>query len=159
MASGKLSTLMRPSLYWCLAFISVALYKEFFRGSAGGPAGQGGPPSPSWGTGVALLVLVVSTVFIAWMSEVLVGSVEQAAGAVGMSKVFVGVIVVAIVGNAAEHSTAVMIALKNCLDALLVSLSVSDMRPRLPRVFLAVWAAGFGVNLGSVLASRGEAAM
>lgn len=42
------------------------------------------------------------------------------------------------------------------LDALLVSLSVSDMRPRLRYAFFAVWAAGFGANLGATLASRVE---
>jgi Ca2+:H+ antiporter len=50
------------------------------------------------------------------MSEILVGSVEQAAEAVGMSSLFVGIIVVAIVGNAAEHSTAVLAAIKNRMD-------------------------------------------
>src|SRR5262249_36073048 len=46
----------------------------------------------------------------------LVGSVEQAAHAFGMTSVFVGVIVVAIVGNAAEHSTAVLMAMRNRMD-------------------------------------------
>ena len=50
------------------------------------------------------------------MSEILVGSVEQAAHTFGMTSVFVGVIVVAIVGNAAEHSTAILMAMKNRMD-------------------------------------------
>ena len=50
------------------------------------------------------------------MSEILVGSVEPAAQAFGMTGVFVGVIVVAIIGNAAEHSTAILAALKNRMD-------------------------------------------
>lgn len=50
------------------------------------------------------------------MSEILVGSVEQAAEAMGMSKVFVGIIVVAIFGNAAEHSTAILMAMRNRMD-------------------------------------------
>ena len=73
-------------------------------------------PSQPWSWQVARLVLGVSTLFIAWMSEILVGSVEQAAEATGMSSVFVGIIVVAIVGNAAEHSTAVLAAIKNRMD-------------------------------------------
>lgn len=64
----------------------------------------------------ALLVLLGVSVLIAWMSEILVGSVEQAAAAMGMSKVFVGIIVVAIVGNAAEHSTAILMAMRNRMD-------------------------------------------
>jgi Ca2+:H+ antiporter len=95
---------------------SLHTHKELFRGSVGEPSGEEAPPSQPWNERVALLVLGVSTFFIAWMSEILVGSVEQAAEAVGMSSLFVGIIVVAIVGNAAEHSTAVLVAIKNRMD-------------------------------------------
>jgi Ca2+:H+ antiporter len=53
------------------------------------------------------------------MSEILVGVLEAAAHALGMTQLFVGVILVALVGNAAEHSTAVMVALKNKMDLAL----------------------------------------
>jgi Ca2+:H+ antiporter len=59
------------------------------------------------------------------MSEFLVGSVESAAHAMGLSDVFIGVIVVAIIGNAAEHSTAVMVAMKNEMD-LAVTIAVGS---------------------------------
>jgi Ca2+:H+ antiporter len=95
---------------------SLRTHKELFRGSVEAPSGEGVHPSQPWSWQVALLVLGVSTFFIAWMSEILVGSVEQAAEATGMSNVFVGIIVVAIVGNAAEHSTAVLVATKNRMD-------------------------------------------
>jgi len=68
---------------------------------------------PIWLSG---LILVVCTGFIALLSEFLVGSIEHTAARLGMSEVFVGVFVVAIVGNAAEHSTAVLVALKNKMD-------------------------------------------
>jgi Ca2+:H+ antiporter len=61
-------------------------------------------------------MLVGATVLVAWMSELLVGAVEEAAHVLGLTEVFVGVIVVAIIGNAAEHSTAVLVALKNKMD-------------------------------------------
>ena len=64
----------------------------------------------------AILILLGATGLIAWMSELLVHSVEAASESVGMSKIFVGVIVVAVIGNAAEHSTAVLVALKNQMD-------------------------------------------
>jgi Ca2+:H+ antiporter len=64
----------------------------------------------------AALILLVATGFVAWMSEMLVGTVEHAAERLGMSDVFVGVFLVAIIGNAAEHSTAVLVALKNKMD-------------------------------------------
>lgn len=69
-----------------------------------------------WPVPVALGVLIFATALVAWISEILVGSVEHAAETLGMSHVFVGVIVVAVIGNAAEHSTAILMALKNRMD-------------------------------------------
>ena len=67
----------------------------------------------------AVVTLVVATALIAWMSEMLVGAVEEASHTLGLTRVFVGVIVVAIIGNAAEHSTAVLMAIKNRMDLAL----------------------------------------
>jgi Ca2+:H+ antiporter len=64
----------------------------------------------------AVIILVVATALIAWMSELLVHAVEPASKAVGLTEIFVGVVVVAIIGNAAEHSTAVLMAIKNQMD-------------------------------------------
>jgi len=69
--------------------------------------------------GRAIVTLVVATALVAWMSELLVGAVEETSRVLGLSEVFVGVIVVAVVGNAAEHSTAVMVAMKNHMDLAL----------------------------------------
>jgi Ca2+:H+ antiporter len=69
-----------------------------------------------WPLGKAVGILAVATALIAWMSEILVGAVEQTAHSLGMTSVFVGVIVVAIIGNAAEHSTAILMARQNRMD-------------------------------------------
>jgi Ca2+:H+ antiporter len=69
-----------------------------------------------WGTRKSAVVLLVSTGFVAWMSELLVGAVNEASRTLGMTEVFVGVVIVAVVGNAAEHSTAVVMAWKNQMD-------------------------------------------
>ncbi len=90
---------------------SLVTHKQLFSGSAG--AEEHGE---SWSIGKAVSVLAGSTAVLAWMSEILVGSVEPAAKSFGMTSVFVGVIVVAIVGNAAEHSTAVMMAMRNRME-------------------------------------------
>jgi Ca2+:H+ antiporter len=90
-------------------------HKQLFV-SHGSEEDESAEHAAAWSVGRSLIVLGVSTALIAWMSEILVGSVEQAAHAFGMSSVFVGVIVVAIVGNAAEHSTAVIVAHKNRMD-------------------------------------------
>ncbi len=62
------------------------------------------------------LVLLGATLLVAWMSELLVHAVEPASKALGLTEVFVGVIAVAIIGNAAEHSTAILMAMKNQMD-------------------------------------------
>jgi Ca2+:H+ antiporter len=72
--------------------------------------------APEWGRAVAMIVLLVATAGVAVMGELLVRSVDEAADVLGMSSVFVGVIIVAIVGNAAEHSTAIVVAMKNKMD-------------------------------------------
>ncbi len=71
---------------------------------------------PLWSLRGALLVLVVATVLVAGASELLVGSIEAARGALGLTNLFLGVIVVAIIGNAAEHGSAVLMALRNKMD-------------------------------------------
>jgi Ca2+:H+ antiporter len=70
----------------------------------------------TWGLPHASGVLLASTIFVAWMSEILVGAVESTSESLGLNAVFMGVIVVAIVGNAAEHSTAILMAMKNQMD-------------------------------------------
>jgi len=72
--------------------------------------------------GRAVTVLALATAGIAWMSEILVGALEPAAHELGLSDVFVGVFVVAILGNAAEHATAISVALKDRMD---LSLSIA----------------------------------
>jgi len=69
-----------------------------------------------WGVRNSIIVLSVSTVLVALLAELLVKQVEATAQAIGMTHMFIGVIVVAIIGNAAEHSTAILMALKNKMD-------------------------------------------
>ncbi|HTH52577.1 MAG TPA: calcium/proton exchanger [Edaphobacter sp.] len=94
---------------------SLYTHKSLFQGNSAGEEEKSEEETP-WSLRKALLVLGVATALIAWISEILVGSVQQAAAAFGMTEIFVGVIVVAIIGNAAEHSTAVLAALKNRME-------------------------------------------
>ena len=64
-------------------------------------------------------MLAAAIVGIAWMSELPVGSIQPAAASLGLGSAFVGVFVVAILGNAAEHATAITVALKNRMDLAL----------------------------------------
>lgn len=84
--------------------------------SGGAVAPDKGHAKHAWPVGKAVGVLLAATALTAWVSEILVGSVEAAAHTFGMTPIFVGVIVVAIIGNAAEHSTAVLAAWKDRMD-------------------------------------------
>jgi len=95
---------------------TLVTHKQLF-GGEGGEA-HGGEAHP-WSVGKSVAVLAGATALIAWISAILVGSVEHAAHSFGMTSVFVGVIVVAIIGNAAEHSTAILVARKNRMDLAL----------------------------------------
>jgi Ca2+:H+ antiporter len=69
-----------------------------------------------WSVGKAVGLLVVASVLAAWMSEVLVGAVEGASEGLGVSKMFIGLVVLAVVGGAAELGSAVMMGRKNRMD-------------------------------------------
>lgn len=71
---------------------------------------------PEWGKGKAIGVLFVATLAVAYISEHLVHTFEYVAASFGWSELFIGVIIVAIVGNAAEHASAVLMAFKNKMD-------------------------------------------
>ena len=65
----------------------------------------------------AIAMLIASTICIAVISEIFVGTVEPMAESAGLSKTFVGIILVPLIGNAAEHSSAVIMALKDKMNA------------------------------------------
>ena len=69
-----------------------------------------------WSLKKAIIILIVATVFIAIESEFLVDGVEGITGKLGLSDSFVGIILIPIIGNAAEHTTAITMALKNKMD-------------------------------------------
>ncbi|MGZ4107389.1 MAG: calcium/proton exchanger [Tumebacillaceae bacterium] len=72
-----------------------------------------------WSLGKALFVLALATGAVAYESELLVHSLTAVSESFGWSQVFIGVIIVAIIGNAAEHSTAIMMAWRNRMDVAL----------------------------------------
>ncbi len=92
---------------------SLKTHREFFASESGG---DGHDHGPAWPTGFALTMLGVITVLVALVSEVFVESVQHAALTFGMSNAFVGFIVVALVGAAAEMVAAFSGARKNRLD-------------------------------------------
>ena len=98
--------------YVCMLAFSLKTHRHFFVSAEGGLEEKG----EHWSRGKAIAILVAATAVVAVLSEFLVGTIESARTTFGVTEVFVGVIVVAIVGNAAEHSTAIIMALKNKMD-------------------------------------------
>lgn len=72
---------------------------------------------PSWSKLTSIIMLVVATVMVAFVSEWLVHTLDTFTHKFGLSELFVGAFVIAIVGNAAEHSAAIMLAMKNKIGA------------------------------------------
>ena len=97
--------------YFCMLGFSLRTHKDLFRG-----AEEHEETERQWSRSKAVIILLIATAFVALLSEFLVGTIESVRDSVGLTEVFVGVIVVAIVGNAAEHSTAVLMAMKNKMD-------------------------------------------
>ena len=102
--------------YFLSLLFSLRTHRHLYAGghaAAGAATHVPGGRATAW---PAALTLLAATGLTAWMSELLVGAIDEASGTLGLSQVFVGVIVVAIVGNAAEHSTAVLVAMKDQMD-------------------------------------------
>jgi Ca2+:H+ antiporter len=78
-----------------------------------------------WSTRRSVLALAISGVLVGILSEILVGSIEETSHAIGLSEFFIGAIVVAIVGNAAEHWVAVLVAYKNKMS-LAVNIAIGS---------------------------------
>ncbi|MBB3656944.1 Ca2+:H+ antiporter [Rhizobium sp. BK650] len=92
-------------------FFSLRTHKELFASVS-----HGGEEEKPWPMTLALVLLVVVTLLVALVSEIFVGSVQVAAEHLGMTPAFVGFIVVALVGAAAEMTTAFSAARANRLD-------------------------------------------
>ena len=78
-----------------------------------------------WSIRTSVIALAIAGVAVGVMSEVLVGSISEASESVGLSEFFIGAIVVAIVGNAAEHWVAVLVAFKGKMD-LAVNIAIGS---------------------------------
>ncbi len=81
--------------------------------------------APGWSLARSIVTLIVVAVAIAFMSELLVGATQESIHTLGLSELFVGIIVVPIIGNAAEHSAAIIMAARNRMD-LAVGIAVGS---------------------------------
>ena len=95
-------------------FVLYVLYLAYILRSPGGSADRGG--EAPFGRTASLVLLFVATAAVAYVSEAFVGAIEPLTEEYGISELFVGVIIVPIVGNIAEHVVGVQIAYKNDMD-------------------------------------------
>ena len=109
--SGTVAAVLIALYLAALAFTLIT-HQHLFRASEEGEEAV-------WTKNRAIASLLGATALVALMSEFLVGSLEPALAKLGLSELFVGLIVIPIIGNAAEHSSAVMFALRNKLDVTL----------------------------------------
>lgn len=98
-------------LYLLSLFFSFFTHKELYAVSYEEEEGKA-----KWSLKKSIFILVAATVFVAIESEFLVNGVEDITSKLGLSEFFVGIILIPIIGNAAEHTTAIAMALKNKMD-------------------------------------------
>ena len=98
-------------------WFSLKTHKHLYIG--GKHAGEPEENGKGWDTKKSIIVLLIATIGVAFMSEMLVGVIEHVAEAAHMSQFFIGVILIPLIGNAAEHLTAVTVAAKDKMDLAL----------------------------------------
>ncbi len=115
----------------------------------------GGEPHPTtgvtWPIGRAVLILALATVGVAVESEILVHTVEGVTASLGVSQTFLGLMIIPLIGNAAEHSAAVMVARKGQVDlALQIALGSSTQIALFVAPFLVAVGLVFGQTMNLV---------
>ncbi|MBI4544314.1 MAG: calcium/proton exchanger [Gemmatimonadetes bacterium] len=120
-----------------------------------GPAGEVAEVEEgAWSVKRALSYLLLATAGVALMSEILVSATEEAISALGVTELFVGVIVIPLIGNAAEHAAAVWMAAKNKMDlALGIAIGSSTQVALLVAPVLVFVALAFGQPMDFVFTS------
>lgn len=101
------------AIYLAGLFFKLVTHRGIF---ASGDAQAEVEEIPEWNKKKSILVLLISTLAVAFVSEQLVQTFETLGEQFGWSELFIGIIIVAIVGNAAEHVSAVTMAMKNRMD-------------------------------------------
>ncbi len=107
-------------VYLANIYFSLRTHKDLIGGTS-----EAGHHPANWSLGFSLGMLAAATAGVAVMAEFLVGSLEGATATLGLSEFFVGIILIPLVGNAAEHFAAVTFAIKNKMD-LAVQIAVGS---------------------------------
>jgi Ca2+:H+ antiporter len=108
-------SIVQITVYFLSLIFSLKTHRQLYN-SPVGAEGEDATGTTGWGVKKSVIILLLATVMVAVLSEYLVQAVEEAAKLLGITQMFIGIVLVAIVGNAAEHSTAVLMAMKNKMD-------------------------------------------
>ena len=100
--------------YVCYLVYVVRTHPEFFK--AHDAAAAAGHDGPAWSLGRGVGTLIAASAGAAWMSEVLVGAAEATGHALGMSPIFLGMVLLAVIGGAAESGSAMAMGRRNLPD-------------------------------------------
>jgi len=136
---SRLTAIVLMVSYALLLFFQLKTHSDMMSGSSHDHE------EPTMELRDAGLLLLIATVFVSLMAEIMVHSVEAAGEAIGLSAVFIGVILLPLFGNAAEHFTAVVVAGKNRMDlsiGIAVGSSVQIAAFVAPLVILISWIVG-----------------
>ncbi len=118
---SALTSIVLIATYVIGLFFSLSTHRDLFNPHYEGEEED----TMGWSVRRSVIMLAIAGAAVGLMSEVLVGSISEASESIGISEFFVGVIVVAIVGNAAEHWVAILVAFKNKMD-LAVNIAVGS---------------------------------
>jgi Ca2+:H+ antiporter len=128
---------------WFMLYTHKHLYAE-----------EVGELEAKWSKRKSITILLLATVAVAWVSEILVASIEPIVASFGWTELFIGVIFVAIIGNAAEHSSAILMAAKNRMDlALQISVGSSTQIAMFVAPFLVLISLLFSQHMSLVFNS------
>lgn len=108
-------------VYGASLLFSLVTHKSLLAPAEGGAE----PHEPKWSIRKSTVVLIAATIGVAFIAELLVGATEPATEALGLSDLFVGVIIIPLIGNAAEHASAIWMAARNRMD-LAISIALNS---------------------------------
>jgi Ca2+:H+ antiporter len=108
------TSLVLLGTYVCYLVYTIRTHPDFFAGSDDGDHGAHG--GPAWSMGRAVGTLLAGSILAAWMSEILVGAAEATGHALGMSPIFLGMVMLAVIGGAAESGSAIAMGRRNKPD-------------------------------------------
>eukprot|EP00741_Cyanophora_paradoxa_P004291 tig00000792_g4165.t1 len=158
---SRYSSIVILLIYFAFLYYQLVSHKELFDAEAEDDEEEG-PEVPSMPISAAVTLLAIVSVTVSFCGNFLVGAIEPVSTEWGMSQTFIGIILIPIVGNAAEHATAILMAAKNKMNlalAVVIGSSTQIAMSVIPALVIIAWIMGkplgldFGLELTTTLIS------